>query len=226
MNEKILIVEDEKELADIIFDFLESERYYPLKAYDANTGLSLFKKEKPDLILLDIMLPDLDGMEFCTVIRKYSDVPIIMLSAKISETDKILGLGLGSDDYITKPVGLGELLARIKANLRRYKNSMQAEPFNQINDIQIYPNSYKVSINGNMIYFSGKEFQILELLVNNRGQVFTKENIFDKIWGYNEYGDINTVTVHIRKIRAKIEEDPKNPKYIKTVWGVGYKFDP
>lgn len=225
MFKKILVVDDEVELNKVICDFLANEGFQPVPAYTGQEALSLFEREMPELILLDIMLPDYDGMEFCRLIRSQSDIPIIMVSAKANEVDKILALGLGADDYVSKPIGLGELLARVKAQLRRYSSTKKDNECMEFNGLKLFPKAYTAMVDGNTISFSGKEFEILMLLVRNKGQVFTKEQIYNLIWGYEEYGDINTVTVHIRKIRSKIEAYKQDANYIVTVWGVGYKFE-
>lgn len=226
-NEKILIVEDEKEIAFLVRDYLKASNYTVILAHDGEEAVDLFNKEMPDLVVLDIMLPKMDGFEVCRTIRAKSPVPILMLSAKKEDTDKILGLGLGADDYVTKPFSPRELLARVQSQLRRYKElsvSQSTSTTLAIGDIEIDQSAYTVKVRGEYVPFSVKEFEILYYLANNMNQALSREKIFDHIWGFNEYGDINTVTVHVRKIREKIEEDPSNPKFIETVWGIGYKF--
>ncbi|HKL13619.1 MAG TPA: response regulator transcription factor [Halanaerobiales bacterium] len=226
-EEKVLIVDDEKEIRELIRDYLEVEGFRVSMAEDGEEGLELFESFEPDIIVLDIMLPKIDGMEICKIIRNKSNIPILMLSAKKSDVDKVLGLGLGADDYMTKPFSPKELVARIKAQLRRY-NQLSKANFNNNNiefkDLKIDLDGYNVHLNGEKIQLSAKEFEILKFLALNPERVYSREQIFDQIWGFNEFGDINTVTVHIRKIREKIEEDSSNPQYIETVWGVGYKF--
>src|SRR6056297_1891489 len=226
-EEKILIIDDEKEIRELIRDYLEVEGYEVGMAEDGKIGLEKFDTFDPDLIVLDLMLPKLDGMEICKIVRGKSNLPILMLSAKKSDVDKVLGLGLGADDYMTKPFSPKELVARIKAQLRRY-NQLSKANFNNNNiefkDLKIDLDGYNVHLNGEKIQLSAKEFEILKFLALNPERVYSREQIFDQIWGFNEFGDINTVTVHIRKIREKIEEDSSNPQYIETVWGVGYKF--
>jgi len=197
-------------------------------ANDGEEGLRNYRQHRPSFVILDIMLPGLDGMEICRVIRNESNIPILMLSARKSEVDKILSLGLGADDYVTKPFSPGELVARVKAQLRRY--TLLSSPPNKknvlkFNEMEIDPNGYNVYLAGSKVNLSAREFEILSFLAAHPQQVFTREQIFNQIWGYNEFGDVNTVTVHIRKIREKIEPEPSHPRYIKTVWGVGYKFD-
>jgi DNA-binding response OmpR family regulator len=227
-QKKILVVDDEKEIANLVRDFLIAEGFEVVVSYDGEEGMNAFKQHKPDLAVLDIMLPKKDGMEVCRAIRSESSIPIIMLSAKKSDIDKVLGLGLGADDYVTKPFSPVELVARIKAHLRRYTQLSSKESNADIltfEKLKIYLESYKVTIEGREISLTAKEFETLRLLASSPSRVYTREQIFNQVWGFNEYGDINTVTVHIKKIREKIEDDPSHPEYIKTVWGVGYKFD-
>ncbi len=227
MNEKILVVEDEKEIANLIRDYLSASNYKVIIANDGEEALKLFNLESPQLAILDIMLPKKDGFEVCRTIRSKSNIPILMLSAKKEDTDKIIGLGLGADDYITKPFSPRELIARVQSQLRRFTELSTNQDKKEVltfNGLTIDVTAYTVSLNGNIIPFSVKEFEILHYLASNPNQALSREKIFDEIWGYNEFGDINTVTVHIRKIREKIETDPSRPKYIETVWGVGYKF--
>lgn len=229
LKKKILVVDDEKEICELIRDYLIKEGFEVIIAYDGEQGLEYYRQYEPELIILDVMLPMLDGMEICRIVRSESTVPIIMLSAKKSDIDKILGLGLGADDYISKPFSPRELVARVKAHLRRYKIIKSKNNSNdhmlEYNNLEIDKKGYNVYVGGKKIDLAAKEFEILLYLAINPHQVFTREQIFGKIWGYNEFGDVSTVTVHIRKIREKIEKNPSSPKYIKTVWGVGYKFD-
>lgn len=227
MKGKILIVEDEIEIAELLRDYLTASGYEIKYIVDGSHALSVFKSFKPDMVILDIMLPGASGFDICKTIRNASNVPIILLSAKKEDTDKVLGLGLGADDYITKPFSPRELVARVQSQFRRF-NDLSGEQGNktllQFDDLEINTAAYTVKLKGEELSFSVKEFEILYYLASNKNHALTREKIFDKIWGYNEYGDINTVTVHIRKIREKIEENPSVPKYIETVWGVGYKF--
>lgn len=228
-KERILLVEDEKDLSRIINDFLAREGYSVHVVDDGKAAVDSFHTLSPELVILDIMLPGIDGMEVCRQIRANSDVPVLILSAKNTEIDKILGLGLGADDYMTKPFGSGELLARVKALLRRYTGTASAKPEipgnKRFGDIEINDDAYTVLKNGIDIGLVAKEFELLNYMAGHPNKVFTREHLFNHIWGFDDYGDISTVTVHIRKIREKIEDDPSNPVYIKTVWGVGYKFD-
>lgn len=228
MNEKrVLIVDDEKEIANILSDFLENEGMETRTAYNGREAYEKFKSFSPSLVILDIMLPDDDGMEICRRIRNESDIPIIMLSAKDTDIDKILSLGLGADDYLTKPFSPAVVVAHVKAQLRRYMvtNNNAADERIFIKTMMIDAKKHLVKIDDKQVDLVSKEFEILWLLASNPGEVFTKEDIYDEVWGVDEFGEIGTVTVHIRKLRTKIEVDPSNPIYIKTIWGVGYKFD-
>ncbi|WP_178021605.1 response regulator transcription factor [uncultured Paenibacillus sp.] len=225
----ILIVEDESEIAELLQDYLEEEQFDVLIAGDGDEALRMFKSYRPQLVILDIMLPKLNGLELCRMIRAESAVPIILLSAKKSDVDKILGLGLGADDYVVKPFSPGEVVARVKAQLRRV-NQLSApvekpEDVLRFSELEIHLKAYEVKVRNRPVSCSAKEFEVLRFLALHPNQVLTREQIFGQVWGYNEYGDLNTVTVHMKKLREKIEENPSNPLYIKTVWGVGYKFD-
>ncbi len=226
-SEKVLVVDDEKDIVELIKDFLENEGFEVITAYDGKEALKRFEEFKPQLAILDVMLPEIDGMEVCRKIRERSSIPILMVSAKRSDVDKILGLGLGADDYITKPFSPSELMARVRAQFRRYNTlSSTVTTSNNLRfgRLEIDLKSYTVYILGQLIPFSGKEFELLKFFATNPSQVFTREQIYSHVWGYTDFADINTVTVHIKKIREKIEVDPANSIYIKTVWGIGYKF--
>ncbi|MCY3084180.1 response regulator transcription factor [Aerococcus sp. JJEM-2022b] len=223
---RILIVEDELDLANIIKDYLEKELYEVEICSQGDKAIEIFDKFKPSLVILDLMLPGMNGYEICKNIRIKSTIPILILSAKIDEFDKVKGLNLGADDYITKPFRPRELLARVNAQLRR------SQVFNKeileiidIENIRIYTKEYKVEKNGRDLDLSRNEFELLIFLSENPRQVFSREQLYDRIWGFDSYGDLNTVTVTINRLRQKIEDNPKNPKYILTVWGVGYKFE-
>ncbi len=223
---RILIVEDELDLANIIKDYLEKELYEVEICSQGDEAIEIFDKFKPSLVILDLMLPGMNGYEICQNIRIKSTIPILILSAKIDEFDKVKGLDLGADDYITKPFRPRELLARVNAQLRR------SQVFNKENleiidleNIRIYTKEYKVEKNGRDLDLSRNEFELLMFLSKNPRQVFSREQLYDRIWGFDSYGDLNTVTVTINRLRQKIEDNPKNPKYILTVWGVGYKFE-
>ncbi|GAB7232604.1 response regulator [Facklamia hominis] len=223
---RILIVEDELDLANIIKDYLEKELYEVEICSQGDKAIEIFDKFKPSLVILDLMLPGMNGYEICQNIRIKSTIPILILSAKIDEFDKVKGLNLGADDYITKPFRPRELLARVNAQLRRSQvfNKENLEIID-IENIRIYTKEYKVEKNGRDLDLSRNEFELLVFLSKNPRQVFSREQLYDRIWGFDSYGDLNTVTVTINRLRQKIEDNPKNPKYILTVWGVGYKFE-
>lgn len=222
---KILIVDDDKDIVNLISDILEYEGYEIDRAYDGNTAILKIKNEIYDLILLDIMLPDMDGLQICSKIRNEVAVPIIFLTAKNKSADKVLGFDIGADDYITKPFDDVELLARVKAHLRRQKRDEDAHKNKnrviKYKGIEINKNSFEVLVQGYNTELSTREFQILQYMMENPNRVLTRKQIYDSVWGYEDYGDINTVTVHIKKLREKID---KEGKFIKTIWGVGYKF--
>ncbi|HEY8889020.1 MAG TPA: response regulator transcription factor [Clostridium sp.] len=225
---KVLIIEDELSIAELERDYLEINDFSVDIEVDGETGLKAALNKKYDLIILDVMLPNVDGFEICKQIRNAKDVPILMVSAKKEDIDKIRGLGLGADDYITKPFSPGELVARVKAHISRYER-LTGENINQteiieIRGLSIDCTSRRVYVNGSEVFLTAKEFDILKILSINPNKVFSKDNIFEKVWGVDSFGDVGTVTVHIRKLREKIEVDPSNPKYIETIWGVGYRF--
>jgi len=230
MRHKVMVVDDERPIADILQFTLEKEGYDVVCAYDGNAAVTLAEKEKPDLILLDIMLPGKDGMEVCRVVRRTSDVPIIMLTAKDSELDKVLGLELGADDYVTKPFSSRELLARIKANLRRHTKELaeekkkESEPSTKITvgQLIIDMKSYTVEKDGQQIDITHREFALLHYMAKNRGQVMTRDHLLQAVWGFDYFGDARTVDVTIRRLREKIEDDPSSPHYIITRRGLGY----
>jgi len=225
---KVLIIEDELSIAELERDYLEINDFSVDIEVDGETGLKAALNKKYNLIILDVMLPNIDGFEICKQIRNAKDVPILMVSAKKEDIDKIRGLGLGADDYITKPFSPGELVARVKAHISRYER-LRGENINQteiieIRGLSIDCTSRRVYVNGSEVFLTAKEFDILKILSINPNKVFSKDNIFEKVWGVDSFGDVGTVTVHIRKLREKIEVDPSNPKYIETIWGVGYRF--
>lgn len=224
MEAKILIVDDEKNIVELIKFHLKKENYRVIEAYKGKDALDLYRKEKPDLIILDVMLPDMGGFEVCKTIRKESRVPIIMLTAKGEEIDKILGFELGADDYITKPFSPRELLARIKAVLKRTRTSNIDTNQIQVGPFKINVNKREIYKNDKLLELKPKEFDLLKLFITNPGRVFTRQYLLEQIWGYDYLGDTRTVDVHIRRLRQKIEDNDKNARYIKTVHGVGYKF--
>ena len=225
-SEKILIVEDDIQIQTLLKDYLGASGYVAITATDGEEALQKFESERPQLALLDIIVPKIDGFELCRKIRQESKIPIIMLSSKKEDTDKILALGLGADDYIEKPFSPRVLIAKIQAQFRRIYELSDTPTSDviRVKDLEVDTRARTVSLKGTDIPFSVKEFDILYYLMSNKNQALSREKIFDEIWGYNEYGDINTVTVHVRKIREKIEENPSEPTYIETVWGIGYKF--
>lgn len=229
MSIRLMVIEDDQDIANIVKDFLVNESYDVQIVHSGREAVKLFNSFLPHLVIIDIMLPDYDGVELCRQFRSQSAIPIIMISAKNGDIDKILSLGLGADDYLTKPFSPSELVARVKAHLRRYlqmySHSVEQDQQLRFGRLEIDVKGFSVYLNGQRINLVQKEFEILLLLAKHRGTMFTREQIYEQIWGPDEYGEISTVTVHIRRIRKKIEEDPSNPSYIKTIWGVGYIFE-
>ena len=225
---KILIIEDEEAIADLEKDYLELSGFEVETEERGDIGLTRALKEGFDLIILDLMLPGVDGFEICKKIREEKNIPVIMVSAKKDDIDKIRGLGLGADDYMTKPFSPSELVARVKAHLARYErligSGVQENETIEIRGIKIDKTARRVWINGEEKPFTSKEFDLLTFLAQNPNHVFTKEELFSKIWDMESIGDIATVTVHIKKIREKIEFNTEKPQYIETIWGVGYRF--
>lgn len=228
VNKKILVVDDEKPIADILKFNLEKEGYSVELAYDGQEALEKTQRVNPDLILLDIMLPKIDGFAVCKKIRQNIQTPIIMLTAKEEEVDKVLGLELGADDYITKPFGMRELIARIKANIRRtdLMSNLQDAPSNvrEFGNLAIDLNRYEVRKNGEPLDLTLREFELLKYLAERENRVFSREQLLEEVWGYEYYGDIRTVDVTVRRLREKLEDDSSNPKYIMTKRGIGYYF--
>ncbi len=225
---KILIVEDEEAIADLEKDYLELNDFEVVIENSGDTGLATALSEDFDLIILDLMLPGIDGFEICKRIREEKDIPILMVSAKKDDIDKIRGLGLGADDYLTKPFSPSELVARVKAHMARYNRLVgthtKENDIVEIRGIRIDKTARRVFVDGVEKTFTTKEFDLLTFLAENPNHVFTKEELFREIWDMDSIGDIATVTVHIKKIREKIETDTSNPQYIETIWGVGYRF--
>ncbi|MBQ8591852.1 MAG: response regulator transcription factor [Lachnospiraceae bacterium] len=225
---RILIIEDEEAIAELEKDYLELSEFEVEIANAGDVGLDKALKEQFDLVVLDLMLPGMDGFEVCKNIREEKNIPIIMVSAKKEDIDKIRGLGLGADDYMTKPFSPSELVARVKAHLARYNrlvgSHLKENDIVEIRGIRIDKTARRVYINGEEKAFTTKEFDLLTFLAENPNHVFTKEELFREIWDMDSIGDIATVTVHIKKIREKIEFDTANPQYIETIWGVGYRF--
>ncbi|KAA0796446.1 DNA-binding response regulator [Bacillus sp. JAS102] len=228
-HETILVVDDEKEIRNLITIYLKNEGYKVLQAGDGEEGLHLLEENEVHLVVLDIMMPKIDGIHMCMKVREEKEMPIIMLSAKTQDMDKILGLTTGADDYVTKPFNPLELIARIKSQLRRYMKmngfAIQNEDELEIGEMKINISTHKVIVEGEEVKLTPREFSILELLARNPGMVFSAEQIYEKVWNERSFQSDNTVMVHIRKVREKIEENPRKPRYIKTVWGVGYKIE-
>jgi two-component system response regulator VicR len=228
MNRKVLIVDDEKPIVDILKFNLKKEGYTTIEANDGEQAVEMALNQKPDLILLDVMLPKLDGFGVCKRLRQKLSTPIIMLTAKEEEVDKVLGLELGADDYITKPFSVRELMARVKANLRRTNPEADMVATGQvleIGDMTIDFDRYEVRRNGKVIDLTLREFELVKFLAVQKGQVFSRESLLEKVWGYEYYGDVRTVDVTVRRLREKVEDDPSNPTYIMTKRGVGYYFN-
>ena len=225
---KILIVEDEVAIAELEKDYLELSGFDVVMQHTGDAGLKAALNEDFNLIILDLMLPNVDGFEICKKVREKKNTPIIMVSAKKEDIDKIRGLGLGADDYMTKPFSPSELVARVKAHLARYErlvgSGVKANEIIEIRGIKIDKTARRVYVNGEEKAFTTKEFDLLTFLAENPNHVFTKEELFNKIWDMDSIGDIATVTVHIKKIREKIEFNTSKPQYIETIWGVGYRF--
>ncbi|QAA30495.1 response regulator transcription factor [Clostridium manihotivorum] len=224
---KILVIEDDSTISNMVRKALSKEGYSIYYALDGEEGLRLWQQEDFKLIILDIMLPKLDGMEVMRRIRMESTVPIIVVSAKIEESDRIIGLGLGADDYLVKPFSLAELIARVKAQLRRYMYYSSGNTSSnkiEYGEITFDLDNYTVSKSGQSITLRAKEYELLKLFFENPNKVFTKAQIFNSVWGEEYLGDDNTVMVHIRRLRNKIEDNPNEPKYIETVWGIGYRL--
>ncbi len=226
-DEKILIIEDDIDLSNIMRDFLSNDGYKINQAFNGSEGLDMTKKFEPDLVILDIMLPEIDGIEVCKKIRENSYFPIIIISAKKSDYDKVLALGVGADDYLTKPFSQIELVARVKSHIRRSTSFVQAgstkNAKKKFGSLIIDSSSYEVLVDGKNIDFSPKEFQLLDFLSNHPSQVFTKEQLINQVWGYTEFIDDNTIAVYVGRIREKLAKE--NVEYIKTVWGVGYRWE-
>lgn len=224
---KILVVDDEQAIVDILKFNLEREGFEVMTASDGEEGIATFRREKPDLILLDIMMPKVDGMQACKTIRNESNVPIIMITARAEEVDKVLGLEFGADDYVTKPFGVRELIARVKSNLRRSVMDSTDKPSGNIlsyANMVIDIDKYEVSKEGEVIDLTVREYELLKFLAKQKDQIFTREQLLEKVWGYEYYGDVRTVDVTVRRLREKVEDDAAKPKFILTKRGIGYYF--
>ncbi|QAA33168.1 response regulator transcription factor [Clostridium manihotivorum] len=226
---RVLIIEDDVSIADLEMDYLEINGFQVDIENNGDSGLARALNEEYNLIILDLMLPGIGGFEICKRIRASKEIPIIIVSAKKEDVDKMRGLGLGADDYMTKPFSPNEMVARVKAHISRYErlksgsNSSNKEII-EVRGISIDKTARKVYVNGKEIEFTSKEYELLILLLNNPNRVFSKEELYERIWGLDPVGGIATVTVHVRRLREKIEFDPSNPEYIETIWGVGYRF--
>ena len=233
---KVLVVDDEQSIIDVLVYNLKKEGYETIEATDGITAVNMALEEKPDLMLLDIMLPKLDGLSVCKRVKNYLNIPILMLTAKDAEIDKIVGLELGADDYITKPFSVREFMARVKANLRKDEiSNVPKEPISEasvketkkdnqikVNDLELDLDRFEVKVRGEIIDLTLREFEVLKFLATQPGQVVTRETLLEKVWGYEYYGDIRTVDVTVRRIREKIEKDTSSPKILITKRGVGY----
>lgn len=225
----ILLIEDDQEINQMVADYLRNEGFEVKVAFDGEEAMTLFNEGEIDLVLLDLMLPKLDGMSVMKRMRQQAMTPIVIISAKDTDTDKALGLGFGADDYLTKPFSLVELSARIKANIRRATqyivvNQEKQEDVIRYKDLEINLNQFSVAKKGKEIKLTMKEYEILRLLATHINQVFTKSQIYNAVWKENYYGDENLINVHIRRLREKIEDNPSEPEYIETLWGIGYKM--
>jgi two-component system response regulator ResD len=223
----VLVVEDEQMVAEVISRYLRRDGYEVTVQHDGAQALASFDELAPDLVVLDIMLPGLDGLEICRRIRAQNETPIIMLTARADEVDKLVGLGLGADDYVTKPFSPRELAARVRTVLRRAGRAATADAdLLRFGTLRIDRRKRQVETERGPISLTAREFDLLFYLASHAGQVFSREQLMDSVWDYTYAGDAETVTVHIRRLRAKLEADPARPRYIKTVWGIGYKFEP
>jgi len=233
VGSKVLVVEDDRTLLEVLQYNLTKEGYDVLTASDGAEGLETARSSKPDLVILDVMLPKIDGYEICRILRREMTVPILMLTAKIEETDRVVGLEVGADDYVTKPFSMRELMARVRAMLRRTEmmkreatSGADASPSCfKIDDFEIDTSRHKVSRGGVAVELSRMEFALLDFLARNKGQVFSRDHLLQKVWGYDYAGDTRTVDVHVSWLRRKIEADPARPRHLLTVRGVGYKFE-
>jgi two-component system response regulator RegX3 len=223
---RILVVDDEPTFIDVLTIRLEAEGYEVVTAVDGFEALERFRTTRPDLILLDLMLPRVSGVDVCRDIRGSSSVPIIMVTAKSSEVDVVVGLEVGADDYITKPYRIGELLARIRATLRRVEESKQntSSEVLELGGVTLDAERHEVTVDGAEVMMPLKEFDLLEILMSNAGRVVTREILFDRVWGYDYIGDSKTLDVHVKRLRSKVESDPSNPQRIVTIRGLGYKY--
>ena len=224
MNELILVVEDEPKIVKLAQDYLEKGNFRVITAYDGTTGLAMARSEKPDLVVLDLNLPGMDGLDVCRAIRRESDVPIIMLTARVEEADRLIGLELGADDYITKPFSPRELVARVRVVLRRVQGGVRQPGMIVAGDLEIDVNGHRVSRGGEPIALSRTEFNLLVTLAQHPGQTFTRSQLLNRLHGYAQTGYDRSIDAHIKNLRRKLEVDASDPQYVLTVYGVGYKF--
>jgi DNA-binding response OmpR family regulator len=222
----VLVVDDEPTIREVVATYLRRDGYRMLEAGDGNRARELIERETPDLVVLDLMLPGTDGLALCRWIRSRSELPVIMLTARGEEADRIVGLELGADDYVTKPFSPRELAARVRTVLRRASPPVLRDARLEFGDLALDASTREVMKDGKQVRLTAKEFDLLWFLSTNRRHVFSRDQLMDRVWGYEAARDTGTVTVHIRRLREKIESDPSNPRYLETVWGVGYRFVP
>ncbi|WP_391119640.1 response regulator transcription factor [Psychrobacillus sp. L3] len=228
MNKNILIIEDDQSIAELERDYLEIEGFQVEIASEGKSGLKAALSHRFNLILLDLMLPNMNGFDLCKQIRQELNIPILMVSAKYEDIDKVRGFGLGADDYIVKPFSPSELVARVKAHLARYERLIQTDIPKEgifIRGLHINTASRQIFVDGKEVILTTKEFDLLKFLATHSNQAFSKEHLYERIWGFDSMGDTATVTVHVKRIRTKIEKDTNNPQYIQTIWGSGYRFN-
>lgn len=222
---KVLIVDDNEQITSILAEYAKKEGYLPLVATDGETALDMFNEEQPDILLLDVMMPKIDGFSVCRQIRKISNVPIIMITARGEDFEKIMGLEIGADDYIVKPFSPGEVMARIKAIMRRIKAYETNQQIFAYDNLKINLDDYTASVDDKILPLTKKEIEILWTLATNKDRVFSRDNLLNKLWGYDYFGDSRTVDSHIKRLRAKLDNFVHDSWEIKTIWGVGYKFE-
>jgi DNA-binding response OmpR family regulator len=222
----ILVVDDEPVVRDVVVRYLERDGFTTVEAATGDDARELIEAREPSLVVLDVMLPGMDGLELCRWIRSHADVPVILLTARVDETDRIVGLELGADDYVTKPFSPRELVARVRAVLRRTREERPRAGAIEVADLTIDGGARRVTRGGEELTLTAKEFDLLWFLASHRGLVFSRETLMDRVWGYRTAVDTGTVTVHVRRLREKIEPEPSSPSHLQTVWGVGYRFAP